>query len=79
MAQRVLLGDLFHQLAVKYHERPCITIAPSGQTVTYGELETRVNQLAHGLITHFPNTNPYIGIMLENSLAYIEMSYAFKK
>ena len=79
MPKRILLGDLFHQLALQYHERPCITIAPTGKTVTYGELEQQINRLGHGMVTHFENTNNYIGIMLENSLAYIEMSYALKK
>ena len=79
MTQAVLLGELFHQLATKYHDRPCITMSPSGATMTYGDLECHINKLAHGLNARFANGSDYIGIMLENSFAYLEMSYALKK
>ena len=79
MAQRILLGELIHQLALRYHDRPCITMAPSGETVTYGAFETKINRLAHGLLARFPELGSYVGIMLENSMAYLEMSYALKK
>ena len=79
MAQRILLGELIHQLAMRYYDRPCITMAPSGETVTYGAFETQINRLAHGLLARFPELGSYVGIMLENSMAYLEMSYALKK
>ena len=73
------LGDLFHDIASRYHDRPCVTIAPSGETLTYGALETLVNRLGHGLTAQYPKTSDYIAIMLENSIAYLAMSYALKK
>ena len=79
MAERILLGELFHRLAVKYADRPCITMAPSGETVTYGALEIQINRLAHGMLSRFYDSGDYIAIMLENSVPYIEMSYALKK
>ena len=80
MAQRIPLGELFHQLAGRYGDRPCITVAPSGETVTYNELERRINRLGHGFQGRFPDmAGGYVGIMLENSLAYLDMSYALKK
>ena len=79
MGLRITLGELFHQSARRFAERPFITMAPSGETITYRELESRINRLAHGMIGRFAESSNYVGIMLENSFAYVEMSYALKK
>ena len=79
MGLRITLGELFHQSARRFAERPFITMAPSGETIAYGELESRINRLAHGMIGRFVESSNYVGIMLENSFAYVEMSYALKK
>ena len=83
MALRITLGELLHACAQRFGERPFITMAPSGQTVSYGEMERLTNRLGHGLLSHFgPGLGPGLGhvaIMLENSLAYLAMSYALKK
>lgn len=79
MGLRITLGELFHQSAQRFANRPFITMAPSGETRTYGEMESGVNRLAHGILERFPTGSNYVGIMLENSFAYVEMSYALKK
>ena len=39
MAQRILLGELIHKLANKYQDKPCLTMAPSGETLSYRALD----------------------------------------
>ena len=84
MAQRILLGELIHELANKYQDKPCLTMAPSGKTLSYRELDQNINRLGHGMLKQFfkrtsDQRSDYVAIMLENSFAYIEMSYALKK
>ena len=80
---RLTLGEVLHQCALRFGERPCITMAPGGETLSYAELESLVNRLAHGMRRRFgANVAPeggHVGIMLENSFAYLAMSYALKK
>ena len=84
MPFRVTLGDLIHDCAARFADRPCITMAPSGETITYAELESRVNRVAHGVRDNIADgsleaRSDHLAIMLENSLAYLAMSYALKK
>ena len=84
MPLRVTLGDLIHDCAARFADRPCITMAPSGETITYAELESRVNRVAHGVRDNIADGSPearsdYPAIMLENRVAYLAMSYALKK
>ena len=48
MAQRITLGELLHQLAHKYQDRPAITEVGTGTQYSYIELERFTNQIAHG-------------------------------
>lgn len=79
MALRINLGELFHDCANRYDDRPCITIAPSGQTLSYAELERYINRFAHGLRAEFGASHRYMAIMLENGIPYLGASYALKK
>jgi len=84
MPFRVTLGDLIHDCAARFADRPCITMAPSGETITYAELESRVNRVAHGVRDNIADRSlearsDYPAIMLENRVAYLAMSYALKK
>ena len=79
MPNRITLGDLFHQCAQKFGDRLAVTMAPSGERITYQELETKINQFGHGFAAQFVTDNNYVGIMLENSIAYLTASYALKK
>ena len=73
------LGDLFHECAVKYQDAVAVTMAPCGTQITYTQLEERINQFAHGFLAKFPETQNYVGIMLENAIEYLVASYALKK
>lgn len=73
------LGDLFHECAVIYQDAVAVTMAPCGTQITYTQLEERINQFAHGFLAKFPETQNYVGIMLENAIEYLVASYALKK
>ena len=79
MSMRITLGNLFHECATRYGDRLAVTIAPSGVQVSYAELETNINQFAHGFRSQFSDQRNYVGIMLENSIEYLVASYALKK
>ncbi len=76
---RITLGDLLHQCAEKFRQRPFVTFVESGQTYSYQAFESLVNQVAHGLIEHFPGDLAHVAIMLENNIEYLAASYALKK
>ena len=48
MALCITLGELIHQLAVKYEDRPAITMAVSGETLSYRGFDTLINRIGHG-------------------------------
>ena len=79
MAQRITLGELLHQLAHKYQDRPAITEVGTGTQYSYIELERFTNQIAHGFLELPFADNGYVGIMHENSISYLAMTYALKK
>jgi len=83
MPLRVTLGALIHDCATRFADRPAVTIAPSGETITYAALESLINRLGHGLRGRMATRSGvacgYVAIMLENSIAYLAMAYALKK
>ncbi len=48
MPLRFTRGQLPYDCAARFHKRPCITMAPSGDTLSYADLEFFVNRAAHG-------------------------------
>lgn len=79
MALRITLGELLHDCANRFADRPCVTIAPSGETWTYREFEQFVNRLAHGFGEIWDEPPSHLAIMLENGIEYLAASYALKK
>jgi len=79
MSLRITLGDLLHECAEKYGERPFLTIAETGARYSYAHFEALTNRLAHGLRDTYPAAMGYVGIMLENGVEYLAASYALKK
>ena len=73
------LGEILHECAGKYADRTCIIQAETGDSLTYVEFDRLVNRLAHGVRAGLPSCNAYVGIMLENSISYLAMTYALKK
>ena len=79
MALCITLGELIHQLASKYKDRPAITMAASGETLSYQEFDTLINRIGHGLLKLSKLKSTYVGIMHENDLYYLALTYALKK
>ena len=79
MPQRITLGELLHRQASRFADRPFVTVAPDGTTVTYGEFESLVNRLGNGFRAQYGLETDHVAIMLPNSIAYLVASYALKK
>ncbi len=79
MALRTTLGQLQHDCAKRYSDRPFLTVAPSGETWTYREFDQLVNRIAHGLLSVTQTVPGHIAIMLENGVQYLAATYALKK
>lgn len=79
MGLRITLGELLHDCAERYGDRPFITLAPSGETLSYAQMERITNRLGHGLMERFGPGLGHLAIMLENGVPYLTMSYALKK
>ena len=84
MPLRVTLGALLHDCAARFADRPCVTVAPSGATISYAELESQVNRVGHGMREGIAGgrldaASGHVAIMLENGIPYLAMSYALKK
>lgn len=62
--------------AETHAEQPCVIMADSGETVSYGELEARSNQLAH-LFRHYGLTAlDHYSVFMENNSRYAEVCTA---
>jgi len=68
-----------HQCAEQFTDRPFVTQADSGDTLSFAEFERRTNQLAHGFQAQFQNCSDYVAIMLETTIDYLALTYALKK
>ncbi len=79
MPLRITLGDLLHDSARKFADRPFLTIAETGITLSYAEFETLTNRFAHGLREHVYANLSYVAILAENGVEYLAASYALKK
>ncbi len=77
--QRISLGALLRDAAQKYGDRPYLTQAETGETLTYTEFNTLTNRIAHGLTALGIQRGDYVGLMLNNSIAFMGCSYAMKK
>jgi long-chain acyl-CoA synthetase len=53
-------------------DQPAVIMADSGETISYGELERRANQLAHLFRAEGLKTGDHIAIFTENHARYIE-------
>ena len=77
--RRITLGELLHHKAEQFSDRPFVTQAESGDTLSYAEFELRTNRLAHGFLAHFQHCSCYVAIMLETTIDYLALTYALKK
>lgn len=79
MALKTTLGDLLHECACRFANRPFVTVAETGETYLYSDFETLTNRLAHGIRAQFPDSLDHAVILLGNSVEYLALSYALKK
>ncbi len=79
MTLKITLGDLLHDCAKKFADRPFVTVAETGKTHSYAEFETLTNRLAHGMRARFGPKLGYVALVLENSVEYLATTYALKK
>ena len=77
--QRITLGELLHDCASRYGSRPFLTIAETGDTLSYAEFESLTNRIAHGLLDQQFEDLSYVAILAENSAQYLATTYALKK
>ena len=69
MALRSTLGDLQHDCAMRFTDRPFITIAETGRTLSYIAFEQLTNRLAHqGIRDHFGEGLDYAAIVMRTAL-----------
>ena len=79
MALKITLGDLLHDCATRFSDRPFITVAETGETHSYAEFERLTNRIAHGMQDRFGAGLDYAAIVLENGVEYLATTYALKK
>jgi long-chain acyl-CoA synthetase len=63
-------------IASSQPDKPAVIMAPSGEVVTYGELDSRSNQLAHLLRAEGLVIGDHYAIFMENHKRYIECEAA---
>ena len=73
------IGDVLYDCAARFGDRPFLTIAPSGETLSYAEFERLTNRIAHGFLAHFGQLPSHTALMLENGVEYLATTYALKK
>ena len=76
---RWTVGDLVHDCCARFSEKTALIQAETGRSLTYADLETLTNRIAHGLRERFEGGSDYVGLMLENSPEYLAATYALKK
>src|SRR3954468_18314517 len=59
--------------------KPCVVMHPSGMTVTFGELETRANRLAHFFREHGLREGDAVAILMENNEHYHAVVWAARR
>ena len=84
MPFRITLGQFLHDCSVRFGERPCITMAPSGETLSYAGLKFLVNGATHGFRDGIAGGrldagSGHVAVMLENGIPHLAMFYALKK
>lgn len=67
-----------HPYQPRHHapDKPAFVICETGETVTFGELETRANQGAHLLRACGIGTGDHIAILMENRREFLEICFA---
>lgn len=56
-------------------DRPAVVVGSTGQTLTYGQLEARSNQVAHVLREHGLGLGDHVAILLPNGTEFFEVMW----
>lgn len=72
-----VIGDISRLGAKRYPDKVALTMGD--QSISYAELDARVNRLAHGLIAHGVRPGDRVGLLSENSLQYVAIVLAAAK
>lgn len=76
---RINLGRLLERQAALHGERPFVTEAHSGRTLSYAGLNRLANRIAHGLAARGLGADGHVAIMLTSGIDFLACSYALKK
>ena len=66
MALKITLGDLLHDCAARFADRPFVTVAETGGIHSHAEFERLTNRIAHGLRDRFGATLDYAAIVRQD-------------
>ena len=69
---------LAHRAAV-HPDRPAVIMSGSGEVTTYRQLDERSNRLAHALREAGLRTGDHLALMMENSSALLEVTWAAQR
>jgi long-chain acyl-CoA synthetase len=67
------------QHALDHPDQPAIIMAPSGETVTFGEYEAHCNQIAHFLRAAGLQRGDHVSVFMENSARMLEIEGAAER
>jgi fatty-acyl-CoA synthase len=65
--------------AAAHPDHPAVIMAGSGEVTTYGMLDERSNRLAHALRSAGLRTGDHLALMMENSSALLEVTWAAQR
>ena len=70
------IGNITAKWAVTAPNKPALIDIPSNRRMSFGELDTRVRQLANALISAGMNKGDRVGVLAKNAIEYFEIYYA---
>ena len=65
--------------AAAHPDHPAVIMAGSGEVTTYGMLDERSNRMAHALRAAGLRTGDHLALMMENSSALLEVTWAAQR
>lgn len=65
--------------AREYPDRPAVIVAPGGDVLTYGELNTRSNQIARVLRARGLKDGDHVAFMVENTPIFVLLAWACQR
>ena len=79
MTGHLRIGDWLHLSALRSPDQPCFIDEGQGRTLTFGETNRRVNQLANALTARGVTKGDTVAILATDSHHYLETLLASMK